>query len=344
MEHAITMSRRSVAAKRNRAAGLAAATLLIGLAGCAPTSFLVTPVTTKRDLVEHVVIRESVWATSKIALVDIDGVIQNTRSTSLLGTAGENPVSLFAEKLDKAARDDDVRAIVVRINSPGGTVTASDLMYQELRRFRQRTGRPIIAAMLDIAASGGYYIACAADRIYAQPTTVTGSIGVILLAPEFSGTMQKLGVTMNVIKSGEMKDSGSPFRTMSEDDRAMLQGLIDGMYARFLGVVGEARRNVSSDRLRELADGRVFLGPVAKAHGLVDEVGTLREAIDAAKRAAALEDTSVKVVEYSRPHGHRPNIYAQPTGPGQINLLNVQVPDWFASPAPKLLYLWAPGW
>ena len=142
--------------------------------------------------------------------------------------------------------DKDVRAVVLRINSPGGGVTATDLMYGEVLRFRAQTGKPVIAAMLDVAASGGYYLACAADTIYAQPTTVTGSIGVIMMAPEFAGTMQKIGVRVNVIKSGEMKDMGSPFREMNEQDRAVLQGLIDGMYARFLDVVAECAQRRSS--------------------------------------------------------------------------------------------------
>ena len=315
------------------------------LAGCAPTSFLITPMPPKQELVEHVVWRESPWAVRKIALVDVDGVLSNVRSSSLLGTPGENPVSLFTEKLERAAKDDQVRAVVLRINSPGGSVTASDLMYTELREFRARTGKPVIAAMLDVAASGGYYIACAADEIYASPTTVTGSIGVVMLAPEFAGTMSKIGARVNVIKSGELKDAGSPFRTMTDQDRAVFQGLIDDMYARFLKVVQESRRNLSGERVRELADGRVYFGPQAKELGLVDQIGTLHDALAAAKRAAGLDRRAVKVVEYSRPYHYRPNIYAggEPP-PTQVNLVNIGLPDWLFSPAPQFLYLWAPGW
>ena len=321
------------------------AVLLAAVAGCAPASFLITPVPAKQQLVEQVVQRDSFWAYQKIALIDVDGVIANVRSSSLLGSSGENPVALFAEKLEQAAQDDDVEAVVVRINSPGGAVTASDIMYTELQRFREKTGKPVVAAMLDVAASGGYYLACAADKIYAQPTTVTGSIGVIMLAPEFSGTMLKLGVQMNVIKSGDMKDMGSMFRAMNAEDRAVFQGLIDKMYARFLEVVARSRGGMDAERLRELADGRVYLGPEAQAHGLVDEIGTLHDAIQAAKVAAGLDGRPIKVVEYSRPYGHRPNVYALADQPaGQVNLVNVALPDWLSHAAPQFLYLWAPGW
>ncbi len=321
-----------------------AAAALLALAGCGPTSFLITPVPTRPELEERVVLRESLWAIPKLALIEVDGTLQNSRSTSLLGTGADNPVALFAEKLERAAHDRQVRAVVLRINSPGGTVTASDLMYEEVRRFRQRTGKPVIAAMMDVAASGGYYVACAADRMFAQPTTVTGSIGVIMLAPEFSGTLHKIGAQVNIIKSGEMKDAGSPFREMSERDRAVFQGLIDGMYARFLEVVQRARPNLPPERIRALADGRVYLGPEAHDLGLVDEVGSLRDALAAAKRAAGLDDRPVCVVEYSRQIDYRPNIYARADGPTQVNLLNIDLPRWLAGPEPQFLYLWAPAW
>jgi len=319
--------------------------LFLALAGCAPVSFLITPVPHAKDLVESEVIRESIWANQKVALLDVDGLLRNERDRSLLGSPGENPVSLFKEKLDKAAADDRVKAVIVRINSPGGSVTATDLMFTELRRFKQKTGKPVIASMLDVAASGGYYIACAADRIYAHPTTVTGSIGVVMVAPEFSGTMGKLGIRANIIKSSELKDAGSPFREMTENDRALFQRLIDKMYERFLSVVAAARSGISEQRLNEIADGRVYLAAEAKAQGLVDEIGTLHDALAAAKTAAGLGEKPVIVVEYARPLLHRPNIYARgPDVPTQVNLINVELPAWLKSPAPQFMYLWAPGW
>lgn len=320
--------------------------LLLGLVvGCGPTSFLITPVTAHRALQEETIAREGFWAVDKIALIDVDGVIQNVAERALLGPAGENPVSLFAEKLRKAASDHRVKAVLLRINSPGGGVTATDLMYQELLRFKERTGKPVHAALLDVAASGGYYLACGAERIHAQPTTVTGSIGVIMLLPEFTGTMQKLGVTVNVVKSGAMKDMGSLFREMAADERALFQEIIDGMYARFVEVVARARPGIAEERVRELADGRVYLAAEAKEHGLVDEVGTLHEALAATRAAAGLADKPIRVVRYVRPLDYRPNIYARAAEtPAEVNLINVELPQWLAGPAPQMLYLWAPGW
>ncbi len=316
------------------------------LAGCAPVSFLITPVVAERDLQEYEVGRESIWASKKIALLEVDGVLRNARSSSLLGVEGENPVSLFKEKLDKAARDEQVRAVVLRINSPGGGVTASDMIYQEIRKFRADTGKPVVACMLDVAASGGYYIACAADRICAHPTTVTGSIGVIMIAPDISGTMSKIGARANIIKSGELKDAGSPFREMTERDRAVFQQMIDTMYERFVAVVAEGRPGVPAARIREMADGRVFLATTAREAGLIDEITDIDGAIRLARSDAGLADTPIVVVQFARPIAHRPNVYASTSAPPatQVNLINVDLPSWLDGTSPQFLYLWAPGW
>ena len=315
------------------------------IAGCAPSSFLITPVSPSMRLEEKEVLRESVWASTKIALIDVTGVISNAPPSSLFGPAGDNPVVRFKEKLDKAAGDRHVRAVVLRINSPGGGVTASDLMYDELLRFRKKTGKPVITYMLDVAASGGYYLACASDRIFAHPTTVTGSIGVIMISPDISGAMQKLGIRANVIKSGKMKDAGSPFRAMEADDRAVFQTMIDGMYERFLEVVAAGRPGIDKSKLREIADGRVYGAVEAKARGLIDEIGGIHDAIAAARTAAGLGDRKIVVVEYARRMDYRPNVHARVAGTGpQVNLVNIELPDWLRNPAPQFMYLWAPGW
>lgn len=315
------------------------------LAGCSGTSVLVTIVPSAAELDENVVLRESDFASRKIALLDVDGILHNSREQSLVGTVGEQPVSLLQEKLDAAAADPAVKAVILRINSPGGSVTASDLMYHQIQSFRERTGKPVIAHMMDVAASGGYYIACAADRISAQPTTVTGSIGVIMLTPDFSGTMRKIGLSMNVIKSGTMKDAGSIFREMTEEDRKVFQGLIDAMYERFLGVVSESRCELTKERVRELADGRVYYASDALEAGLIDEIGTLDDAIAEAKSAAGISNRPVVVVEYARSYAYRPNIYATaPVAPAQMNMVNVDLPSWMKGSAPQFLYMWAPGW
>ncbi|TWT41752.1 putative signal peptide peptidase SppA [Phycisphaerae bacterium RAS1] len=313
--------------------------------GCAPMSFLVTPVPAPRALQEQVVRRESLFASQRIAVIEIDGMIQNGREQSLAGATGENPVALFKEKLDKAGGDSRVRAVVLRINSPGGTVTASDIMHGEVVAFRKRTGKPVIASMLDVAASGGYYVACACDRIYAHPTTVTGSIGVIALLPDFSGTMQKLGIAVNAIKSGAMKDSGSPFREMTEADRAVFQKMINDMYERFLAVVHAGRPGIAADELRKIADGRIYMADDARRLGLIDTVGGLEDAITAAREAAGIGATPIVIVQYAPTHVYRPNIYAHsPDGPTQVNLVHLELPALLKGGEPQFLYLWSPGW
>jgi protease-4 len=149
---------------------------------------------------------------------------------------------------------------------------------------------------------------------------------------------------MHTFKSGAMKDAGSLFREMNDEDRAMFAGLVEKMYARFLAVVHEARPGLSEERLRALADGRVFLAPEAKELGLIDEVGTLEDAVQAAKAAGGLADQKVLVVQYARPLEHRPNFYAQSGQPPQVNLVNLELPEWLSSPSPQFMYLWAPGW
>lgn len=312
--------------------------LLAPLIGCGPTSFLITPVSASPRLVEHEVLRESLWASRKIALLDVNGLLRNSRRSSLLGEEGDNPVSVLHDKLTIAAEDDAVRAVVLRINSPGGGVTASDLMHQEVRRFRERSGKPVVAVLMDIAASGGYYVACAADRIIAQPTCVTGSIGVVMIAPDLSGLMQKVGVRANVVKSGAMKDAGSPFREMGEADRALFQAMIDDMYERFVSVVQKGRPGVDPGKVRRLADGRVYTASQALEHGLVDAVGTLHDALDAARDAAGLAGRKIVAVEYARPHEYRPNVYAE--APVRTPLFNVDLPFWLTDPSPQFLYLW----
>src|SRR5437660_10207623 len=170
---------------------------------------------------------------NKVAIIDVNGMILNARSSGLLGS-GENPMSLFRERLDAAAEDRHVKAVVLRINSPGGAVTASDIMYQEVLNFRRDTHKPVIACMMDVAASGAYYIAMGCDKVYAHPTTVTGSIGVIMSLYNATGLFAKIGVTSDPVKSAPNKDLGNPARPMTEEERAILQGMVTRFYDQFV--------------------------------------------------------------------------------------------------------------
>jgi protease IV len=200
--------------------------LLAFLGGCGVPSFLVTPVGSSSSLQEKVVKPGQGFFAKKIVIIEIEGMIANTQSGGLLQPT-ENDVSRFVQQLDKAASDEDVAAVVLRINSPGGTVTASDTLYQSVMRFRQKTGKPVVASAQEMVASGGYYIACASDKIVVHPTSVVGSIGVIFNSVDASDTIAKLGLRVNAVKSGPLKDIGSPFKHLEDDERAVMQSMVD---------------------------------------------------------------------------------------------------------------------
>ncbi len=285
------------------------------LAGCAPSGgFKITPIPADRTLQTSVVDREAAFA-PKIALVEIEGVLANEVGSDLfsVGPEDENPVSFAVEKLDAAAADPAVRAIILRINSPGGTVSASDLLYQEVRRFRERTGKPVIAVLMDVAASGGYYVACAAEEIIAQRSTVTGSIGVIMQRFSLEGTLKKVGVKAEAIASGPMKEAGSPWRDMTGEERALFESLVRGHFERFLDVVAAGRPGLDRARIEKLADGRPYSAAEALEHGLIDRIGTLRDGLSAAKAKADLKQANTIV--YKRPLSWKPNPYATGAGP-----------------------------
>src|SRR5262245_12684083 len=194
---------------------------------------------------------------AKILLMDFSGLISDDLGSEGFSVGAPTPrVPLLVrvrEELEKAAQDRKLKAVVVKINSPGGTVTASDIIYQELSEFRRRTGLPMVAVLMDVAASGGYYLALAADTIVAHPTSVTGSIGVIMITVNADGLLQKIGVTAAAIKSGPYKDMGSPLRTLTPEERAIFQSIIDDLYGQFVAKVAE-RRGISLDAARKLGD------------------------------------------------------------------------------------------
>src|SRR5574341_889313 len=243
----------------------------------------------------------------KVLLLDFSGLISSQDKDGLIPQP--NMLATFKEELTRAAKDEKVKAVVVRINSPGGTVTASDILYHELKELKNKKKIPVIASMMDVAASGGYYLAMASDAILVHPSTVTGSIGVIMLTLNARGLLEKVGVEASAITSGPKKDMGSPFRTMTDEERVIFQGVIDSFYQRFLSVVQEGRRHLTPEEIRKLADGRIYSGEQAKALGLVDSVGYLDDAIELAKRQAGLTDA--RVVVYRRPGEYRHNIYSR---------------------------------
>ena len=204
------------------------------------------------ELREHVLSGE---AGPKIALIDLSGTLGINASSGLLGIQSrESAVARLREEFDRAARDEDVAAVVLRIDSPGGTVIASEILHGEVARFRRDTARPVIAQMMGIAASGGYYVAMAADRVQAYPATITGSIGVVMLGFNASGLMEKLGVGYQTFTTGTFKDAGSPFRPMTEAERTQIQSVVGDLFRGFLDVVERGRPKLSRAEIERLAD------------------------------------------------------------------------------------------
>jgi protease-4 len=211
------------------------------------------------------------FAKKRVAVLPVIGVIDSERQ--------------FVEDLQRFRDDPSVRAFVLEIRSPGGGVGASQAMYGELERLRREDDRPLVAWIGDIGASGGYYVALPADSIFALPGSITGSIGVIMQFPNAEELFRKVGVELEVVKSGRLKDLGSPVRELSEEERQVLQGLVDDVWNQFVEAV-VLGRELDRARVEELADGRVFSGEGAWEEGLVDRLGTFQDALNTAGRMA----------------------------------------------------------
>ena len=308
--------------------------LLAMLTGCSVLSVDLTP--RIRPLEEEVVEGKG---EAKILLMDVSGFITDEAPSSGLGL-GPPPARVpmlvrIREELTKAAKDRDVR------NTPGGTVTASDIIYREVTLFREETKVPVIAALMDVAASGGYYIALAADRIVAHPTTVTGSIGTIMVTANVEGLLGKVGVATSTFKSAEHKDMGSPFRTLTPEERGIFQSVIDELQRQFVAKVVE-RRRLPQDTARGLADGRIYTAPQALDRRLVDAIGYMPDALAAARSAIGVDEA--KVIVYKRPREYQATYYAQTRT--EAHALNTTVERLAtlagAGAGPRFLYLWAP--
>jgi protease-4 len=319
---------------RRSAAPALLASLALTSSGCLTVQFFGG---VSEPLVETVIYGES---GPKIALVDIDGVISDqAEDQQLFEPPEESMLARVREQLDHARKDAEVKALLLRIDSPGGSVTGSDILHQEVMRFKRDRQVPVVAHFMGVAASGGYYVAMAADEVIAQPTTVTGSIGVIFLGLNLSGLMKKIGVTDQTLTAGDAKDAGSWLRPMKPAERAQLQSVLDDMHARFKKVVLAGRPQLDAKRVDALADGRIYSADQALANGLVDAVGDLEQAVAAARKRAGLG--SARVVVYHRPREYRKNLYTE--APAIPRSLRLELAPPLPLPRPGFLYLWAPG-
>lgn len=337
---------------RHRLHGWAAiGIVLLALAGCGPVTFVVGLDPGDQKMTATVVERERGAGRNRVAIIDVSGRILNGRELGLL-RQGENPVSELHERLRLAANDPNVKAVILRINSPGGGVTASDIMYRDIRRFREQTGKPVVALLMDVAASGGYYVACSTDHIVAYPTSVTGSIGVILQTISLQPALNRIGIETDAIVSGPNKDAGSFLSTLDPEERAILQGMVDDFYGRFVGIVREARPEIPEADFAAVTDGRVMSGADAVRLGLADETGDLFDAWTRAKEAAGIG--AADLVIYHRPLQYVGSPYAQaqaqpdpagePSGGGtQVNLAQINLHGGGLGGLPDgFYYLWTP--
>jgi protease IV len=237
------------------------------------------------------VVKMSTWDTEeirgngeKIAVVELQGEIFSSEET--------------VKQFKKYREDKSIKAILFRVDSPGGGVVASQEIYEEVKKTRDH-GKPIVVSMGALAASGGYYVSCAANRIVANPGTLTGSIGVISQFMRFDPLLTKIGIEGTTIKSGKYKDSGSPFRKMSGDDKSYFQSLMNEVHRQFISVV-EEERGLDHDSVLRYADGRVFTGEEAVSMGLVDTLGTYEDAVGIAAKLAGIRGEPSVVKERRR--------------------------------------------
>jgi protease IV len=276
----------------------------------------------------------------KVLVLSIDGPISDAPKQKLLRTE-PGMVQEVVTHLQKAEKDPQIKALLLKVNSPGGTITASDILYHEISDYKERSGAKVVVAMMDVAASGGYYLSLPADWIMAHPTTITGSVGVIFMRPGVSGFMEKYGLAMNVNKSGEEKDMGSPFRPPTEHDEAIFQALTDQMAQRFYRLV-QKHRKLTPEHMEQIKTARIFLADEARKLGLVDQVGYLKDAIAKAKSLAGLK-ANAKVVTYRRLESPDDNIYnpAMSSSPQRGPEANLPTLSRFlAIPQAGFYYMW----
>lgn len=270
-------------------------------------------------------------SSQKIAVLPLKGIIL------------DEAVARFDRFLRTAADDPNVKAVIVLIDSPGGGVTASDMIHRQLRDFRARKSVPVIVSMESLATSGGYYVACGADHILAQRTTITGNIGVLLQNFNAAGLMEKLGVQDATITSSgtPFKDSGSPFRPPTPEDTAYLQSLIDSAFVTFKQVVSEGRSGKLKAPIAEVANGKAFSGEEALRLGLVDEIGYLDDAIAQAMARAGLGNPMVERYDRSPTLGEQLfGVFSPTAPPGVVNItLDASVVGELTTP--RLMYLWS---
>jgi protease-4 len=267
----------------------------------------------------------------KVALIPIRGLIGGGYGGSIFG--GRGTVASILAQLKKAAADNAVKALILEIDSHGGSVGDSDLIYHELQKIR-KSGKPVVSLLRDIAASGAYYIAVGSDKIIAQPTSITGNIGVIVHSMNVEELFQKIGIREVVIKKGRMKDLLSPTRSLTPEEEQILQDITDKVYYQFAGTVA-SQRKLSADQMSRIADGRIFLAPDALAAGLIDAIGYRDESLDAVREMLGIK--KFRLVRYEKLFSFKDMLSASANSFSPSAALRQGIME---TAAPKLMYLW----
>ncbi len=279
------------------AAGLFIVSIIVQITTTAATTNFADIFRDKDSLFDEAVIEEgSADSSHKIAVLSLEGVIQDTGEGSILASSGYDH-QRFLKMIEAAGKDKTIDGIILRVNSPGGGVVESAEIHQKIAEMKEQTDKPVYVSMGNTAASGGYYVSAPADKIVANPATLTGSIGVIMESMNYTELADKLGIDFNTFKSGEYKDIMSASRKMKEGEKEILQSMIDEMYDEFVQVVADGR-DMPEDKVRKIADGRVYTGKQAMENGLVDELGTMEDTI-----AMMEEDNDLggaKVIQYEQ--------------------------------------------
>jgi len=280
----------------------------------------------------------------KILLLNISGFLSEREKSDRLKLQTEpSLVSEIRETLQQAEQDADIAGLIIKINSPGGTVSASDIIYHELTNFKSRKQVPVYACITGLGTSGAYYIAAAADKVYSHPNAITGSIGVIALKFNIAGLMEKLGIQDETIKSGDKKDIFSPFRPLTHEEQTILQEVIDDLHTQFVAVVYEQRKEiVTMQDLKDLADGRIYTARSAQKFHLIDHIGYMDDVISDMKASLNLENA--RIVSYRRGEEYSGTIYS--SSPAHDSSLMDLLGDYTDGHAPlpgvSFLYLWNP--
>lgn len=298
------------------------------------------PPTTKSEFEEKLIAGKD---QEKIVIISIDGMISDESKSAFFGPSSDSMVVRIKESLKRAERDSDVKGVILKINSPGGTVTASDIIYQEIKKFKERKGIPVFAGFMDTAASGAYYIAMATDSIGAHPTTVTGSVGVIMSGINVKEGLDKIGIKDQSFTSGPNKALGSPTTEMTAEQRKILQSIIDSLYSRFFEVVKKGRPKVSEARLKEICDGRIFTAEQAQKEGMIDFIGYFDNFVIELMKHPRYEGNpqgSPRIVTYQRGKVPVENIYQATDAKG--NPISFGIADKLLGTETnaKFLYLW----